>query len=141
TKPLNTTLTQAQNDIIKAKQDIITGQNALTSAKSELQGNINTEKQRITDLTTTVGKKVDKTWIDQQLLDKADKSGVYTRDYIDQNTVGKQVYETDKAGNVQKFTDMSTDITRNANAIKSKAEQSSLDTTNNNVKGVTNRVT
>ncbi|AVR33557.1 hypothetical protein [Bacillus cereus] len=63
-KPLNTTLTQAQNDIIKAKQDIITGQNALTSAKSELQGNINTEKQRITDLTTTVGKKVDKTWID-----------------------------------------------------------------------------
>ncbi|HHK5564218.1 TPA: phage tail spike protein [Bacillus thuringiensis] len=141
TKPLNTTLTQAQNDIIKAKQDIITGQNALTSAKSELQGNINTEKQRITDLTTTVGKKVDKTWIDQQLLDKADKSGVYTRDYIDQNTVGKQVYETDKAGNVQKFTDMSTDITRNANAIKSKAEQSSLDTTNNNVTGVTNRVT
>ncbi|MEB9416678.1 phage tail spike protein [Bacillus cereus] len=141
TKPLNTTLTQAQNDIIKAKQDIITGQNALTSAKSELQGNINTEKQRITDLTTTVGKKVDKTWIDQQLLDKADKSGVYTRDYIDQNTVGKQVYEADKAGNVQKFTDMSTDITRNANAIKSKAEQSSLDTTNNNVTGVTNRVT
>lgn len=36
---------------------------------------------------------------------------------------------------------MSTDITRNANAIKSKAEQSSLDTTNNNVTGVTNRVT
>lgn len=141
TKPLNTALTQAQNDITKAKQDILTGQNSLTSAKSELQGNINAEKQRITDLNTTVGKKVDKTWIDQQLLDKVDKSGVYTKDYIDQNTVGKQVYETDKAGNVQKFTDMSTDITRNANAIKSKAEQSSLDTTNNNVTGVTNRVT
>ncbi|MDA2650422.1 hypothetical protein PDQ77_27160 [Bacillus cereus] len=141
TKALNTALTQAQNDITKAKQDIITGQKALTSAKSELQGNINTEKQRITDLTTTVGKKVDKTWIDQQLLDKADKSGVYTRDYIDQNTVGKQVYETDKAGNVQKFTDMSTDITRNANAIKSKAEQSSLDTTNKNLTTTNNRVT
>lgn len=141
TKALNTALTQAQNDITKAKQDIITGQNTLTSAKSELQGNINTEKQRITDLTTTVGKKVDKTWIDQQLLDKADKSGVYTRDYIDQNTVGKQVYETDKAGNVQKFTDMSTDITRNANAIKSKAEQSSLDTTNKNLTTTNNRVT
>lgn len=141
TKPLNTALTQAQNDIIKAKQDITTNKGLLDTAKSELQGNINTEKQRITDLTTTVGKKVDKTWIDQQLLDKADKSGVYTKDYIDQNTIGKQVYETDKAGNVQKFTDMNTDITRNANAIKSKAEQSSLDTTNNNVTGVTNRVT
>lgn len=141
TKPLNTALTQAQNDITKAKQDITTNKGLLDTAKSEIQGNINTEKQRITDLTTTVGKKVDKTWIDQQLLDKADKSGVYTKDYIDQNTVGKQVYETDKAGNVQKFTDMSTDITRNANAIKSKAEQSSLDTTNNNVTGVTNRVT
>ncbi|WP_235712308.1 MULTISPECIES: phage tail spike protein [Bacillus cereus group] len=141
TKPLNTALTQAQNDITKAKQDITTNKGLLDTAKSEIQGNINTEKQRITDLTTTVGKKVDKTWIDQQLLDKADKSGVYTKDYIDQNTVGKQVYETDKAGNVQKFTDMSTDITHNANAIKSKAEQSSLDTTNNNVTGVTNRVT
>ncbi|XLP26019.1 phage tail spike protein (plasmid) [Bacillus toyonensis] len=141
TKLLNQALTDTLNDITKAKQDIISGQNALTSAKSELQGNINTEKQRITDLTTTVGKKVDKTWIDQQLLDKADKSGVYTRDYIDQNTVGKQAYETDQAGNVKKFTDMSTDITRNANAIKSKAEQSSLDTTNNNMTGVTNRVT
>ncbi|MGW6193953.1 phage tail spike protein [Bacillus cereus] len=141
TKPLNTALTQAQNDIIKAKQDITTNKGLLDTAKSELQGNINTEKQRITDLTTTVGKKVDKTWIDQQLLDKADKSGVYTKDYIDQNTIGKQVYETDKAGNVQKFTDMNTDITRNATAIKSKAEQSSLDTTNNNVTGVTNRVT
>lgn len=141
TKPLNTALTQAQNDITKAKQDITTNKGLLDTAKSEIQGNINTEKQRITDLTTTVGKKVDKTWIDQQLLDKADKSGVYTKDYIDQNTVGKQVYETDKAGNVQKFTDMNTDITRNATAIKSKAEQSSLDNTNNNVTGVTNRVT
>ncbi|ABY44587.1 phage tail spike protein [Bacillus mycoides] len=141
TKPLNTALTQAQNDITKAKQDITTNKGLLDTAKSELQGNINAEKQRITDLTTNVNKKVDKTWIDQQLLDKADKSGVYTKDYIDQNTIGKQVYETDKAGNVQKFTDMNTDITRNANAIKSKAEQSSLDTTNNNVTGVTNRVT
>ncbi|MFK4353842.1 phage tail spike protein [Bacillus sp. RC92] len=141
TKPLNTALTQAQNDITKAKQDITTNKGLLDTAKSELQGNINAEKQRITDLTTNVNKKVDKTWIDQQLLDKADKSGVYTKDYIDQNTIGKQVYETDRAGNVQKFTDMNTDITRNANAIKSKAEQSSLDTTNNNVTGVTNRVT
>ncbi|WP_078206658.1 phage tail spike protein [Bacillus mycoides] len=141
TKPLNTALTQAQNDITKAKQDITTNKGLLDTAKSELQGNINAEKQRITDLTTNVNKKVDKTWIDQQLLDKADKSGVYTKDYIDQNTIGKQVYETDKVGNVQKFTDMNTDITRNANAIKSKAEQSSLDTTNNNVTGVTNRVT
>ncbi|MDZ4452918.1 tail fiber domain-containing protein [Bacillus cereus] len=47
----------------------------------------------------------------------------------------------DKAGNLQKFTDMGTDITRNAEAIKSKAEQSSLDNTNKNVTGVTNRVT
>jgi len=141
TKPLNTALTQAQNDITKAKQDIITGQNALTSAKSEIQGNINTEKQRITDLTTNVNKKVDQTWIDQQLTGKADQSGVYDKNYIDSNVVGKQTYETDKAGNVQKFTDMNTDITRNATAIKSKAEQSSLDTTNSNLKGVTNRVT
>ncbi|HFR4157322.1 phage tail spike protein [Bacillus cereus] len=141
TKVLNTALTQAQNDITKAKQDIITGQNALTSAKSELQGNINTEKQRITDLTTTVGKKVDKTWIDQQLLDKADKSGVYDRDYIDKNTVGKQTYETDKAGNVQKFTDMSTEIQRNAQAITSKAEASTVTNLGNDLTSTKNRVT
>ncbi|MGG1339878.1 phage tail spike protein [Bacillus toyonensis] len=141
TKALNTALTQVQNDITKAKQDIITGQTNLTNAKTELQGSINTEKQRITDLTTTVNKKVDKTWLDSQLEGKADKSGVYTKEYIDQNTVGKQVYELDKAGNLQKFTDIGTDITRNAEAIKSKAEQSILDNTNKNVTGVTNRVT
>ncbi|MGH1008587.1 phage tail spike protein [Bacillus cereus] len=140
TKPLNTAITQAQQDITKAKQDIVTGQTNLNNAKTELQGNINTEKQRITDLATTVSGKVDQTWIDQQLLDKADKTGVYTKEYIDQNTVGKQTYETDKAGNVQKFSDVNTAIERNATAITSKAEQSSLDTTNNNLTVTNNRV-
>ena len=78
TKPLNTAITQAQQDISKAKQDIATANTNLNNAKIELQGNINTEKQRITDLATTVSGKVDQTWIDSQLEGKQIKT-VYTR--------------------------------------------------------------
>ena len=50
------------------------------------------------------------------------------------------MYETDKQGNITKFNDMNTAIERNATAILSKAEQSSLDTTNNNLTVTNNRV-
>lgn len=154
-------LTKAQQDLTKAKQDIVTAQQDLTktkedvattktdlattktdltNAKSQLQGDITKANQEITGLKTSVGDKVDASWVNKQIEGKADKSGVYDRDYIDNNTVGKQVYETDKQGNVKKFTDMNTAIERNATAISSKAEQSSVNTLSDNLTGVTKRV-
>ena len=82
----------------------------------DAENEINTLKESVKDLPDT-------TWINQQLEDKADRTGVYTKDYIDQNLVGKQIYETDKQGNIQKFTDMKTEIGQNAEAITQKAEK------------------
>ncbi|MGR5964120.1 phage tail spike protein [Bacillus cereus] len=102
-----------------------------------LQQSINDAQIEIDTLKNTVKDLPDTTWINQQLEGKADKSGVYTKDYIDQNLVGKQVYETDKQGNIQKFTDMKTEIDQNAEAITHKAEKTQVDTISNNLNQVT----
>ncbi|MED1287297.1 phage tail spike protein [Bacillus mycoides] len=126
-------LATAQTDINTAKQDI-------TNNKTNLQNQINTANQDITAIKTDVLKKVDKTWIDSQLQDKADKSGVYTKDYIDTNLVGKSIYETDKQGNITKFTNLETKQTQTETSLTSKAEKSELTTLSNNLTGVSNKV-
>lgn len=73
---------------------------------------------------------MDKTWIDTQLKDKADKSGVYTKDEIKDGFIGKQIYETDKQGNVQKFKDINTSMSQTTEALTQKAEKSELKKTN-----------
>ena len=70
------------------------------------------------------------TWIDTQLKDKADKSGVYTKDEIKDGFIGKQIYETDKQGNVQKFKDINTSMSQTTEALTQKAEKSELKKTN-----------
>lgn len=67
-----------------------------------------------------VNDKVDQTWINNQLKDKADKSGVYTKDEIKDGFIGKQTYETDKQGNVQKFKDVNTYISQTNEALTQK---------------------
>ncbi|PGL47744.1 phage tail spike protein [Bacillus thuringiensis] len=109
----------------------------VTPDTGPLQQSINDAQIEIDTLKNTVKDLPDTTWVNQQLEGKADKSGVYTKDYIDQNLVGKQVYETDKQGNIQKFTDMKTEIDQNAEAITHKAEKTQVDTISNNLNQVT----
>ncbi|MGH0992136.1 phage tail spike protein, partial [Bacillus cereus] len=109
----------------------------VTPDTGPLQQSINDAQIEINTLKNTVKDLPDTTWVNQQLEGKADKSGVYTKDYIDQNLVGKQVYETDKQGNIQKFTDMKTEIDQNAEAITHKAEKTQVDTISNNLNQVT----
>ncbi|MCU7756690.1 hypothetical protein PNF35_29355 (plasmid) [Bacillus cereus] len=109
----------------------------VTPDTGSLQQSINDAQIEIDTLKNTVKDLPDTTWVNQQLEDKADKSGVYNKDYIDQNLVGKQVYETDKQGNIQKFTDMKTEIDQNTEAITQKAEKTQVDTLSNNLNQVT----
>ncbi|HFK1544975.1 TPA: phage tail spike protein [Bacillus albus] len=102
----------------------------LQQSIKEAEDEINTLKETVKDIP-------DKTWLNQQLEDKADKSGVYTKDYIDQNVVGKQVYETDKQGNIKQFADMKTEIEQNAEAITQKAEKTQVDTISDDLTKVT----
>ncbi|MDZ4608764.1 hypothetical protein ORM91_17935, partial [Bacillus cereus] len=113
-----------------AWESVVPDTGSLQQSIQDAENEINTLKESVKDLPDT-------TWINQQLEDKADKTGVYTKDYIDQNLVGKQIYETDKQGNIQKFTDMKTEIDQNAEAITQKAEKTQVDTINDNLKLVT----
>jgi len=109
----------------------------VTPDTGPLQQSIKDAENEINTLKETVKDLPDTTWVNQQLEGKSDKSGVYTKDYIDQNLVGKQIYETDKQGNIQKFTDMKTEIDQNAEAITQKAEKTQVDTISDNLKQVT----
>ncbi|MBZ3765635.1 phage tail spike protein [Bacillus cereus] len=91
-----------------------------------LQQSIKDAENEIHTLKDTVKDMPDKTWLNQQLEGKADIEGVYTKDWIDQNLIGKQIYETDKEGNIQKFTDLRTDVNRNAEEISNKAEKTEV---------------
>ncbi|MGH1111209.1 phage tail spike protein [Bacillus paranthracis] len=146
-QPLKNAVADAQQDIANAetqletvKQDITNTKTDLTNSKTQLQGEINTAKQNISDLQTNINNKVDKTWIDQQLSDKADKSGVYTKEYIDKNTVGKSVYETDKQGNVTRFTNLETKQTQTETALTNKAEKSEVISLGDNLNQVSQKV-
>lgn len=145
--PLQSDINAAKQDILTTKQQLATAQTDINTAKQDivnnktnLQNQINTANQEIGTIKTDVSKKVDQTWIDSQLQDKADKSGVYTKDYIDKNLVGKSIYETDKQGNITKFTNLETKQTQTETALTNKAEKSELTTLSNNLTGVSNKV-
>ncbi|HDR6289522.1 TPA: hypothetical protein QCU33_005672 [Bacillus cereus] len=91
-----------------------------------LQQSIKDAENEINTLKDTVKDMPDKTWLNQQLEGKADIEGVYTKDWVDQNLIGKQIYETDKEGNIQKFTDLRTDVNRNAEEISNMAEKTEV---------------
>ncbi|MEC2946027.1 hypothetical protein CON48_12175 [Bacillus thuringiensis] len=108
---------------------------------SEVQSNLNKEveslkeeaskiKGEIADVSKEIENKVDQEWINNELKDKADKSGVYTKEEIKAGFIGKQVYETDKQGNIQKFKEVNTSINQTNEALTQKAEKSELSKTN-----------
>ncbi|WP_434683201.1 phage tail spike protein [Bacillus sp. PM5] len=127
------TLEQVSKDIESTKTELNQKVQSVEGKAQEIAG-------QIVDVQKQVNNKVDQTWINSQLKDKADKSGVYTKDEIKDGFIGKQVYETDKQGNVQKFQDINTSIGQTNEALTQKAEKSELKTISNNVVEVTKTV-
>ncbi|GAB6425823.1 TPA: phage tail spike protein [Bacillus cereus] len=117
------TLEQVSKDIESTKTELNHKVQTMENKAQEIAG-------QIVDVQKQVNAKVDQTWINTQLKDKADKAGVYTKDEIKDGFIGKQVYETDKQGNVQKFRDINTSIGQTNEALTQKAEKSELKKTN-----------
>ncbi|HDR6285603.1 TPA: phage tail protein [Bacillus cereus] len=119
-----------QQSIKDVKKDIETAKTELNQKVQSVEGKAQEIAGQIVDVQKQVNNKVDQTWINNQLKDKADKSGVYTKDEIKDGFIGKQIYETDKQGNVQKFKDINTSIGQTNEALTQKAEKVELKKTN-----------
>ncbi|MDF9465330.1 phage tail spike protein [Bacillus sp. FSL K6-0273] len=117
------TLEQVNEDIESAKSELNQKVQSVEGKAQEIAG-------QIVDVQKQVNGKVDQTWINTQLKDKADKSGVFTKEEINNGFIGKQIYETDKQGNVQKFKDINTSMGQTNEALTQKAEKSELKKTN-----------
>ncbi|MED2761617.1 phage tail spike protein [Bacillus thuringiensis] len=117
------TLEQVNKDIESAKTELNQKVQSVEGKAQEIAG-------QIVDVQKQVNGKVDQTWINTQLKDKADKSGVFTKEEINNGFIGKQIYETDKNGNVKKFRDINTSMNQTNEALKQKAEKSELTKTN-----------
>ncbi|MGG0262650.1 phage tail spike protein, partial [Bacillus mycoides] len=128
-------------DVEKVKKETLEQVNKdIESTKTELNQKVQTVDNKakeiagqIVDVQNQVNNKVDQTWINNQLKDKADKSGVFTKDEINNGFIGKQIYETDKQGNVKKFQEISTSFEQTNEAVKSKAEKQSVIDLGNNL--------
>lgn len=135
-------------DVEKVKKETLEQVNTqIESTKKELNtkvADVQKEAQaiagQISDVKKEVQGKVDSNFVKEQIKDKADKSGVFTKDEINNGFVGKQIYETDKQGNVKKFQDINTSITQTNESIGQKAEKSELKTLSNDVVEVTKTV-
>ncbi|WIG40315.1 phage tail spike protein [Bacillus toyonensis] len=123
------TLEQVSKDIESTKSEI-------NQKVQSVEGKAQEIVKQISDVQKQVNDKVDQTWINTQLKDKADKAGVYTKDEIKDGFIGKQIYETDKQGNVKKFQEISTSFEQTNEAIKSKAEKQSVTDLGNNLSQV-----
>ncbi|WP_457920167.1 phage tail spike protein [Bacillus mycoides] len=88
-----------------------------------LQKSIKDTETEINTLKNTVKDLPDKAWLNQQFEGKADKEGVYTKDWVNNNLIGKQVYETNRKGDIEKLTETTTIAERTAEEIKSKVEK------------------
>ncbi|HDR7543598.1 phage tail spike protein [Bacillus sp. CH_442] len=128
-----------QQSIKDVKKDIDTAKTELNQKVLSVEGKAQEIAGQIVDVQKQVNDKVDQTWINNQLKDKADKSGVYTKDEIKDGFIGKQIYETDKNGNVKKFQDINTSISQTNEALKQKAEKSELTKTNDGLTKLQNK--
>ncbi|KWU66035.1 peptidase S74 [Bacillus mycoides] len=120
------TLEQVNTQIESTKQELNTKVADVQKEAQEIAG-------QMVDVQKQVNNKVDQTWINTQLKDKADKTGVFTKDEINNGFIGKQIYETDKQGNVKKFQEINTSVEQTNEAIKSKAEKQSVIDLGNNL--------
>ncbi|PFT07471.1 peptidase S74 [Bacillus thuringiensis] len=128
-----------KQSIKDVKEDIETAKTELNQKVQGVEGKAQEIAGQIVDVQKQVNNKVDQTWINNQLKDKADKTGVYTKDEIKDGFIGKQIYETDKQGNVQNFKDINTSIGQTNEALKQKAEKSELTKTNDGLTKLQNK--
>ncbi|WP_144497224.1 phage tail spike protein [Bacillus toyonensis] len=128
-----------QQSIKDVKKDIETAKTELNQKVLSVEGKAQEIAGQIVDVQKQVNDKIDQTWINNQLKDKADKSGVYTKDEIKDGFIGKQIYETDKNGNVKKFQDINTSISQTNEALKQKAEKSELTKTSDGLTKLQNK--
>ncbi|UUE91515.1 phage tail spike protein [Bacillus cereus] len=126
------TIEQVNKDVESAKTELNQKVQSVEGKAQEIAG-------QIVDVQKQVHDKVDQTWINTQLKDKADKSGVFTKDEINNGFIGRQIYETDKNGNIKKFQDMNTSISQTNEALKQKAENSELTKTNDGLTKLQNK--
>ncbi|QWH51241.1 phage tail spike protein [Bacillus mycoides] len=120
------TLEQVNKDIESTKKELNQKVQTVDDKAQEIAG-------QISDVKKEVQGKVDSNFVKEQIKDKADKSGVFTKDEINNGFVGKQIYETDKQGNIKKFQEISTSSEQTNEAIKSKAEKQSVTDLGNNL--------
>ncbi|MGH0601139.1 phage tail spike protein, partial [Bacillus mycoides] len=113
-----------------AWESVVPDTTPLQQSIKDAQNEINTLKGTVKDLP-------DKTWLNQQLQGKADKEGVYTKDWVNNNLIGKQVYETNRKGDIEKLTETTTIAERTAKEIINKAEKTEVITLSDNLKQVT----
>ncbi|MDA2448563.1 tail fiber domain-containing protein [Bacillus cereus] len=128
-----------KQSIKDVKEDIETAKTELNQKVQSVEGKAQEIAGQIVDVQNQINGKVDQTWINNQLKDKADKSGVYTKDEIKDGFIGKQIYETDKQGNIQNFKDINTSIGQTNEALKQKAEKSELTKTNDGLTKLQNQ--
>jgi phage minor structural protein len=113
---------------------------AINGELGMLQQEVKENQQALKEQATVINKKVDRTWLDEEMKKKANTGDVYTKDYVDKNLVGKQIYEVDKQANIKGFQDMNTKYDQTAEAIKLTTTKDELKQTNQNVTNITKTV-
>ncbi|EOO78353.1 MULTISPECIES: phage tail spike protein [Bacillus cereus group] len=108
-------------------------QTTLNDKVAAVKKDTETISGEILNIKKDVSGKVDGEFVKNQIKDKVDKSGVFTKEEINNGFIGKQIYETDKQGNVKKFQEINTSVEQTNEAIKSKAEKQSVIDLGNNL--------
>ncbi|PEE91377.1 phage tail spike protein [Bacillus cereus] len=113
----------------------------LTEDLNNLHTQVDQTKKDIQTLGTNILALPDKKYVDDQVKDKADKSGVFTKEEIKEGYVGKQEYTTDKDGNIKQFKDINTKVEESAEVLKQTATKTELKQINADVVAVDKKVT
>ncbi len=122
----NETLQQVNEDIKTTRQDLDEKVAAVKKDTETISG-------EILNIKKDVSGKVDGEFVKNQIKDKADKSGVFTKEEINNGFIGKQIYETDKQGNVKKFQEISTSVEQTNESLESLATKQSVTDLGNNI--------
>ncbi|MFD5260697.1 phage tail protein, partial [Bacillus wiedmannii] len=122
----NETLQQVNKDIDATKQDL---DKKVANVKKDTEA-ISGE---ILNIQKDISSKVDGDFVKEQIKDKADKSGVFTKEEINNGFIGKQIYETDKQGNVKKFQEISISVEQTNESITHLAKKESVTDLGNNL--------
>ncbi|MGH0830841.1 phage tail protein [Bacillus pretiosus] len=138
---IKTTRQDLDKKVEKLQRDIGTSVNTqIREVQTNLSEKVATVKKdtetisgEILNIQKDINSKVDSNFVKEQIKDKADKSGVFTKDEINNGFIGKQIYETDKQGNVKKFQEISTTVEQTNESIKHLATKESVTDLGNNL--------